>query len=237
MKSIRPLHSLALIAVLGALLGLPGAPRAALPPPTAFDLLLNPNATTFVVAGDSITAAGSYAVSAGTLGDASWINFIDPAGSGSRVGWRGGWAIGGAQTEDMARALRHQSTGALVILAGTNDLAHRVPHATIGRNIERLTRIVSADTVIICSIPPRDDAPDATTEYNQFLQVLATGHGWTFVDASAGLRTPEGRFKPGLSDDGVHPNVAGAAILGRAIGDTLTDIPMLAEGEKPAENI
>ena len=50
------------------------------------------------------------------------------------------------------------------------------------------------------------------------------------MDASAGLRTAEGRFRPGLSDDGVHPNVAGAAVLGHAIGEALAGIRMLAGG-------
>lgn len=231
MKSHRPLHSLALVAVLGALLSLDGSPHAFLPSPAAFDAQLNPNATTFVVAGDSITAAGSDAVWAGKVGEASWINFVDPTGAGgTRVGWRGGWALGGAQSGDMARALRYRSANALVVLAGTNDLANRIPHETTGRNIERIALVASSDVVIISSVPPRDNASDATTEYNGFLQALAARHGWLFVDAAAGLRTAEGRFRPGLSDDGVHPNVAGAAVLGHAIGNALAGIRLLNGG-------
>ena len=231
MKHNRPLHSLALVAVLGALLSLEGSPITFLPSPTAFDAQLNPNATTFVVAGDSITAAGSEAVWAGKIGDASWINFVDPTGAGgTRVGWRGGWALGGAQTGDMARALRHRNANALVVLAGTNDLAHRIPHEVTGRNIERIVLIASSDTVIISSVPPRDNASDATLEFNGFLQALSARNGWMFVDAAAGLRTPEGRFRPGLSDDGVHPNVAGAAVLGQAIGKALAGVRLLAGG-------
>lgn len=231
MKHNRPLHSLALVAVLGALLSLEGSPSTFLPSPTAFDAALDPNVTTFVVAGDSITAAGSDAVWAGKIGDASWINFVDPTGSGgARVGWRGGWALGGAQTGDMARALRHRNANALVVLAGTNDLAHRIPHEITGRNIERIALIASSDTVIISSVPPRDNASAATREYNGFLQALAARHGWLFVDAAAGLRTADGRFRPGLSDDGVHPNLAGAAVLGNAIGKALAGIRMLAGG-------
>ena len=225
MKNRRPLHSLALVAVLGALLGLEGSPQAFLPSPAAFDAQLDPRATTFLVAGDSITAAGSDRVWAGTLGDASWINFVDPSGSGgTRVGWRGGWALGGAQSGDMARSLRHRSAKVLVVLAGTNDLARRTPHETTGRNIERIALIASAQTVIISSIPPRDSATADTAAYNGYLQALAARHGWLFVDASAGLRTPAGTFRPGLSDDGVHPNVAGAAVLGHAIGQALAGI-------------
>lgn len=230
MKTVRPLHSLAIVGILGVLMGLAGAPNAITPPPVALGALAGPGATTFLVAGDSITAAGSRNVSAGHIGATSWINFVNPPGAIPQLGWSGGWALGGAQSGDMSKALRHGSADTLVILAGTNDLARQTPYPVIARNLLTLTRIVSTTTVLVSSVPPRDDAVAATLDYNRFLELLAADEGWVFVDASAGLRTPEGMFKSGLSDDGVHPNLAGAAILGHAIGEALTDIPLQATG-------
>ena len=85
-----------------------------------------------------------------------------------------------------------------------------------------------APLVLLSSVPPRDDAVAATLDYNDFLRTLAGERGWMFVDASAGLRTEDNTFIEGLSDDGVHPNVEGARILGAAIGQALTTQPLQA---------
>ncbi|WP_411734273.1 SGNH/GDSL hydrolase family protein [Paeniglutamicibacter sp.] len=216
------------MAVFVGLLGLTGGQRADEPVPQAFALPAGGNHSTFMVAGDSITAAGSRTVAAGHVGEASWVNYVNMPGTPATLAWTGGWALGGAQTGDMAAALRPSSPDALVILAGTNDLAHGTSHTRIAENLVRIARIVRAPMVLLSSIPPRDDAVAATVDYNDFLRTLAGERGWMYVDASAGLRSEADTFLPGLSDDGVHPNVEGARILGAAIGQALTTKPMQA---------
>ena len=49
----------------------------------------------------------------------------------------------------------------------------------------------------------------------------AAAQGWTFVDAMAGVRTPDGQFWPGATADGVHPTPDAAAIIGKAIADAI----------------
>lgn len=210
------------------LLGLSGGPRADEPVPQAFAVPAGNTAVSFMVAGDSITAAGSATVSLGNLGEASWVNFVNAPGAPQTLAWRGGWALGGAQSGDMAAALRHGRADALVILAGTNDLAHGTGYQRIASNLSRLPGIVQAPVVLLSSVPPRDGAVQATIAYNNFLRTLAEQRGWVFVDATAGLRSEQGTFLPGLSNDGVHPNVEGAKILGAALGQALTTKPIMA---------
>lgn len=216
------------MAVFVGLLGLSGMPRADEPMPQAFAVPAGGNHNTFMVAGDSITAAGSRKVAAGHVGEASWVRYVNTPGTPSTLAWTGGWALGGAQSGDMAVALRAGSADSLVILAGTNDLAHGTSHTLIGENLARIARIVRAPMVLLSSIPPRDDAVAATVAYNEFLKTFAGERGWIYVDASAGLRSEANTFVEGLSDDGVHPNVEGAKILGAAIGQALTTKPMQA---------
>ena len=230
MKNQRLVFPIAFIGILGVILSLAGAPQDPRPVPLAFGAGISLNTTTFLVAGDSITAAGSHTVSSGYSGEASWIHHVNHESVPASLSWVGGWAMGGAQTGDMRAALQHASANALVIVAGTNDLAHQVGFAEIASNLQGISEIVATDVVLLSSVPPRDDAAIQTAKYNDFLRGLATDRGWLFVDAAAGLRTPAGTFKPGLSDDGVHPTNAGAQILGQAIGEALRNIPARASG-------
>lgn len=233
MKKPRRIFSLVSLGIIGVVLSLMGTPEK--PTPIALNALMG--TSTFLVAGDSITAAGSHTVATGQVGEASWINFVHPDAELTGLSWVGGWAMGGAQTGDMVRALKHASADTLVLLAGTNDLAHHQEFAQIATNLRTITTIVTTNRVLLSSVPPRDDAAALTIDYNSFLRALATEEGWLFVDASAGLRTAQGTFKPGLSDDGVHPTLAGAEILGQAIGEALTDIPVQANGPSKAPNV
>ncbi len=224
---------LAVVSVFAGLLGLSGGPRADEPVPQAFALPAGGTQATFMVAGDSITAAGSRTVAGGHVGEASWINYVNTPGAPPALAWTGGWALGGAQTGDMAAALRHGSADALVILAGTNDLSRHTKRERTAANLIRISQIVKAPVVLLSSVPPRDDAVEATVEYNSFLQSLAAERGWIFVDAAAGLRSDANTFAAGLSEDGVHPNVAGARILGSALGQGLGTKPAVAIADAP----
>ena len=182
---------------------------------------------TFMVAGDSITAAGSHTVAAGQVGEASWINYVNTPGAPATLAWTGGWALGGAQSGDMAAALRHGSADALVILAGTNDLAHGTGHARIAENLARIARIVQAPVVLLSSVPPRDDAVAATLDYNGFLQHAGRRArldvSWTPRRGCAATPTPSCRDS---ATTGCTPTSQGARILGAAIGQALTTKPI-----------
>lgn len=69
---------------------------------------------------------------------------------------------------------------------------------------------------MLSSVPPIDARPEAAARLNADLGALAEARGWTWVDASAGVRAG-GRFADGMSVDGLHPTAEGAAELGAAL--------------------
>lgn len=188
------------------------APAASATPPEASD-----DTATFAVVGDSITDANSPDLPGGVLGTESWARYVVEAG----LGFAGGWAEWGAPTSLMADSVSAVDADVLVILAGTNDLALGVPFADTTEHLDRIVATVGIDEVVISSIPPIDALPEAAPQYNAQLASLAGQRGWRFVDASAGLRTDDGRFIEGMAYDGLHPSEQGARVLGEAIAAEL----------------
>ncbi|GGI44008.1 Lysophospholipase L1 [Agromyces flavus] len=177
------------------------------------------NGPTFAAVGDSITDADSGDFAAGDLGPASWARYVHDAG----YGFAGGWAEWGATTARMAESATSVDADALVLLAGTNDVAFGVPFAETSANLGRIVEQVGIDEVVIASVPPMDAFPEGADELNERLEELADDRGWRFVDASAGLRTDDGTFREGMSFDGLHPSEQGARVLADAIADGLRD--------------
>jgi lysophospholipase L1-like esterase len=176
-----------------------------------------PSPVTFVAVGDSLTNANSDNFPGRDVGDLSWVHYVT---GGEFVG---GWARGGAQTSDMVVNARPTSADVLVVLAGTNDLAHGCSFEVISRNLVAITRKVGVARVIVAALPPRDSTPEAITEFNRELEAFADGRGWTFVDPMAGLRSGD-RYAVGMSRDGLHPNRAGAEILGHELSRAIADV-------------
>ena len=48
---------------------------------------------------------------------------------------------------------------------------------------------------------------------NAWLRAYAASVGATYLDYYSRLATPDGAFRPDLSNDGVHPNLKGFAIM------------------------
>lgn len=172
---------------------------------------------TFAAIGDSHTDADSPDFAAGDLGPASWARYVVDDG----FVFAGGWAQWGATTEQMADAAAPIDADTLVVLAGTNDLAFGIPFDDVAANLGRIVDRVGIDEVVVVSIPPMEAFPEDAIEFNEQLEELADDRGWRFVDASAGLRNDDGRFREGMTFDGLHPSEAGARVLGEAIADEL----------------
>ena len=172
---------------------------------------------TVVAVGDSITVADSPDFAAGSFGWGSWV----PSAEGPGVDLIGGWAVSGATTAAMRAGVRPLEADALVVMAGTNDVRRDVPWAESAAALEGIVATVGVDRVLVCSIVPLAEDPGAATEYNSRLAELAATEGWEFVDSGASVRDPSGTWLPGMTDDGVHPNVAGAARIGAAVHDAL----------------
>lgn len=111
------------------------------------------------------------------------------------------------------------------IIAGTNDVAENtgpVSDETVVDNIRAMIDMAQANRikVVLGSIPPTKDLgkpnlKPATRipELNRQLRTLAAARHVVFIDYYAPLSDAEGGFQVALSNDGVHPNRAGYAIM------------------------
>lgn len=128
---------------------------------------------------------------------------------------------------------------AVIILAGTNDIAGNTGVETLGMvedNMRSMAAIAKENRirVILSSVLPVDDYAwrhglqpvEKIHMLNAWMKDFCATNGCTYLDYYTPLATPEGAMKPGLSKDGVHPTAAGYAIMAplaeAAITRTLT---------------
>ena len=127
---------------------------------------------------------------------------------------------------------------AVVILAGTNDIAGNTGPATIkmiADNIISMVELARENNilVIISSVLPVYDyswkpgvEPVAKiSRLNEIIKNYAIKHGHTYLDYYTAMVDDQKGFKKEFTYDGVHPNKAGyeimAALAERAIANTL----------------
>jgi lysophospholipase L1-like esterase len=115
---------------------------------------------------------------------------------------------------------------AVVILAGTNDLAGNTGPMTREQTEENLASMADLATangiqVVFCSIlpafdypwsPGQEPAPKIAT-LNQWIRSYAAEKGYIYVDYYSAMVDSRGGLPPALSKDGVHPLPAGYAVM------------------------
>lgn len=146
--------------------------------------------------------------------------------------------IGGQTTPQMLARFRNDVIAlgprAVVILAGTNDLAGngglRTPEAIEG-NLASMAelahahgiRVVLASLLPICDCKTGKDGattkrtgerpPEAIIAINRWMADFARKNRFVFVDYYAALSDGSGMLTATLTDDGLHPNAAGYALM------------------------
>jgi lysophospholipase L1-like esterase len=114
----------------------------------------------------------------------------------------------------------------VVILAGTNDIAGNTGPSTlemIEDNIYSMIELAQAHgiQVVLCSMLPAYDYPwrpglepaPKIVELNRRLKQYAGTHGAVYCDFFSAMADERNGLPPALSEDGVHPNKAGYAIM------------------------
>lgn len=121
----------------------------------------------------------------------------------------------------------------VVILAGTNDLAGNTGPTTleaIEDNLKSMAELGSANgiRVVLASVLPVSDyemrdgklliqtarrPPAKILALNKWMQEFAKLHGHVYLDYFSAMVDDKGFLKNELSDDGLHPNAQGYAVM------------------------
>jgi lysophospholipase L1-like esterase len=119
---------------------------------------------------------------------------------------------------------------AVVILAGTNDLARGIPLTQIENNYLMIADLLSAYKikVIFASVLPvsdyhksenpayemtKDRPPLFINALNEWIERLCSQRGYTYLDYHKAMVDSAGQLIVDLSDDGLHPNPKGYRIM------------------------
>jgi len=119
---------------------------------------------------------------------------------------------------------------AVLILAGTNDLARQIPLTAIENNYLMIADLAAFNhvKVIFASVLPVSDAhkdvnpsyeqtrlrpPVFINELNAWLKRLCELRGYTYLNYYTAMVDSADRLKDDLSDDGLHPNPKGYRIM------------------------
>jgi lysophospholipase L1-like esterase len=138
---------------------------------------------------------------------------------------------------------------AVVILAGTNDLARGTAPAVIQNNYTMISELLLGRgiKVIWASVLPvhdyrqsenpaylrsRDRQPEQIRALNGWLKNYAAAKGMAYLDYHAALVDGNGMLKAELADDGLHPNAAGYRAMAPLVQGAIEQVTGL---EKPKE--
>lgn len=141
-----------------------------------------------------------------------------------------GRGIGGQTTPQLLVRFRQDvialKPAAVVILAGTNDLAGNTGPSTlemIQDNLTSMTELAQANgiRVVLASLLPAFDYPwkpglepaPKITALNAWMKRYAARSGAVYLDYHSAMADDRGGLRPSLSPDGVHPNAAGYRVM------------------------
>jgi lysophospholipase L1-like esterase len=119
---------------------------------------------------------------------------------------------------------------AMLVLAGTNDIARGVPVATIENNLVMIAELAAYHQIqpLFASILPVSDyhknvnpqfamtlrrPPSTILTLNNWLKQFCAQRGYTYVDYYASMVDSAGFLQADLADDGLHPNGKGYRVM------------------------
>ena len=123
----------------------------------------------------------------------------------------------------------------VVILAGTNDLAGNTGPMTLGQiedNLASMAELARAHGMraVLASVLPVSNyghdrqgnpidvrinrPPEKILELNAWIKKYAAQYGYVYLDYFSAMVDPQGLLQKDLSEDGLHPNAKGYAVMG-----------------------
>lgn len=153
--------------------------------------------------------------------------------------------IGGQVSGEMLGRMRADVIAlqpeAVLILAGTNDIARGVPLTTIQDNLTMIADLADHYKIkpIFASILPISDyhkgqnpqyersrqrPPQTIAAMNQWLRSLCARREYVFVNYYPEMADASGFMKPDLADDGLHPNAKGYRIMAPLALEAITKV-------------
>ncbi len=146
--------------------------------------------------------------------------------------------IGGQTTAQMLLRFRadviDNRPAALVILAGTNDVSANAGPVTVKQiedNLATMAELAKLHGIrtVLSSLTPVCDAkkdpegrpriqtksrpPETLNALNRWLTEYAARNDLVYLDYFSAMADADGLLKPELTDDGLHPNAAGYAVM------------------------
>jgi lysophospholipase L1-like esterase len=161
--------------------------------------------------------------------------------------------ISGQITSQMLARMKadviERKPAAMVVLAGTNDIARGVPVEVIQDNLEMIADLAEAHKIrpVFASILPvhdynKDKDPallrsnrrpmQTIRELNQWLAAFCQKRKFVYLDYFSAMVDGNGWLKADLADDGLHPNGAGYRVMAPLVHEALLKVAAPAPEEK-----
>ncbi len=138
---------------------------------------------------------------------------------------------------------------AMVVLAGTNDIARGVPLKTIQDNLQMMAELAKFHgiKVILASVLPVHDynkqhnpryertpqrPPQTIVQLNDWIRAYCRRNGHLYVDYHTPMLDANGFLQKDLADDGLHPNAAGYRIMAPLVLQAINKVAPVAPGPR-----
>jgi lysophospholipase L1-like esterase len=132
---------------------------------------------------------------------------------------------------------------AVVVLAGTNDIARGISAKGIEDNLTMIGDLAKAHGIkaVFATILPVSEqvakarAPDEIRQINRWLLDYCNREGFAYLDYYKALADALGRLPADLSDDGLHPNTRGYSVMAPVALEAINRVLAQTDAATPAD--
>lgn len=178
---------------------------------------------TITVYGDSISQAQSGDFGTGDFSERSWVHYVT-----DDLRYLEGYARSGLRAADFKDLPLKDTRGSVVVWQiGTNDMNTHVPVSEWAADTKAFyeqTGVEPEQFIVIANGPTYRVPKETVDAWNTESKAYVEAQGWTWIDPYESMRTPDGRWKEGYSYDQLHPDSAGAELIGAEIVEAVREL-------------